>query len=147
VMTLRQAATIIARHGLHRGPNFATRRPRRFDLCAALYLAAEGSPAPAALYGADPHAARDLIEASPDAMTAIVTVSNSLATEPPTSEVTGVDGQIAEVTEYIEHLADWTDYPGPGNSLPPTDTEVINLLQRLAGEVDKQTTAQIGATA
>ena len=136
VDTLRLAAQIINLHGLHRGPHFVSGAwsGHLHDVCAAIYLASEGGPCPAE-FTTDPNAARDLIEASSDAMAAIVAISDSLDTEAPVTEVI-VDGQIAEVTEHIEHLAAWTDRPGIGETAPPTDTEVIGRLLRVADQLD-----------
>ncbi|MGA4867518.1 hypothetical protein ACPB9J_33330 [Streptomyces lavendulocolor] len=130
--TTKRTHEMVAIHircrGLHNGPQFATPGPRpRLDICAAYYLVTEGGPVPPEFY-TDETAAIRLIECSAPTMRALRELSAALDTEPPVTTIApGVD-----VPDYIEHVSHWAATPALGDTRPPTESEVIGRILRVA---------------
>lgn len=130
--TLYSAAAYITLHGLHTGEQFAAPNGA-LDICAAAYHGAHGR-IPAEFY-TDEDAAITLIEASAPAMAAIRAVSDSLETEPCTTEI--APGH--EVPDYVEHVSTWAMTPPVGASEPPSFSEVVGRLMRVAHQLTTPT--------
>lgn len=118
--TLQRAAHLIAHRGLHTGPQFVDRATLGVDICAAIYLAAEGICPDEFL--TDEDASIHLIQGSARSMLAIQAISNGLPTEPPVTEI--CPGH--EVPDHIEHVCHWAMAPGRSAS------EVIDRILRTA---------------
>ncbi|WP_331756714.1 hypothetical protein [Streptomyces decoyicus] len=122
--TLQRAAHLISHRGLHTGPQFVDRATLGVDICAAIYIAAEGICPDEFLTNEDASIA--VIQASASSMLAIQAVSKSLPTEPPVTEIRpGHD-----VPDHVEHLCHWAMAPGRSAS------EVIGRILRTAHTID-----------
>lgn len=117
---LHGAARLIHLRGLHRGDQFA--HLQRLDVCAAIYLAAEGGPMPPEFF-TDEVASLRMIETSTTAMAAIRALSAALDSEP-----CETNGQ----PDFIEHVANWAATPPIGEPFPPSTAEVIGRILRAA---------------
>ncbi|MGV9891667.1 DUF6197 family protein [Streptomyces sp. NPDC003395] len=124
---LSQTAYVISRCGLHRGDQFADSHTPALDICAAVYLAAEGH-IPTAFHH-DEDASIRIIKASPTAMAAIKALSDALDSDPcETKDATGL-----YVPDYIEHVSNWAATASPiAPKQPPTESEVIGRILRAA---------------
>ncbi|MDX2658313.1 hypothetical protein PV402_39700 [Streptomyces scabiei] len=127
--TLRLAAHIITHRGLHTDDQFADRLTRRVDICAAIYLATQPYQRPERLnipaeFFTDEGHAITLIEANPQAMQAIRTVSAAITNY----LVPDTDGQ----PDVIEHVSNWVRTPPIGCTTPPSMSEVIGCILRAA---------------
>lgn len=130
---LDETAHIISSYGLHTGAQFAADDSDAVDICAAVYLAAEGTCPPE--FSTDETISIAIIEASAKAMTAIKAISDALDSSVCESEI--VPG--LWVPEYIEHVSNWAATPPIGEKTPPTVSEVIGRIQRAANTVRSQT--------
>jgi hypothetical protein len=119
--TLGKTAYILNQVGIHRGDQFADRHTPALDVCAAVYLAAEG--ALPGIFHTDEITSIDLIERSQPAMDAIRALSAALDTEP--CETNGRP-------DYIEHVSNWAATRAPFSDAPPTTSEVIGRILRAA---------------
>jgi hypothetical protein len=130
---LNEMAFRIHQNGLHTGGQFAqiAAHSVRLDICAIAYLKAEGN-IPVEFFS-DEVASIRLIECSAGAMQAIRAISDSLDTEPCTTEIApGVD-----IPDYIEHVSNWAATPAVGETTPPTVSEVIGRILRAARTADQ----------
>lgn len=126
--TLTKAAWILNETGIHRGENFADRHTPALDVCAAIYLAAEGTLPH--IFHRDELASIDLIEASQPAMDAIRALSQALDSEP--CETNGRP-------DHIEHVSTWAMTPALFDSAPPSLNDVLGRLLRTAQNLDAPT--------
>lgn len=133
--TLVRAAHLLNILGLHTGDQFAARHVG-LDVCAAIYVAAEGDTFPAE-FTTDEVASIRLIEASAGAMTAIRALSAVLDSEPCETEIEPG----THVPDYIEHVSNWAATAPIGATEPPTKDEVIDRILRAANVASLQTTA------
>jgi len=117
---LRRAARILTHEGLHTGDQFAGTYTG-FDVCAALYIAAEDE-VPTEFFS-DEATSLDTIAASQPAMAAIKAVSDALDTD-----ACETNGQ----PDYIEHVSNWASTTAPFETAPPPANEVIGRLLRTA---------------
>lgn len=124
--TLIETAHIITTHGLHRGPQFAASNSDAIDVCAAIYMAAEGT-CPTE-FAEDEDASLAIISASAPAMAAIRALSDALDTDVCETEI--APGYW--VPDYIEHVTHWAATPPIGCTEPPTVDEVIDRILRTA---------------
>lgn len=129
--TLRRAAHLISHRGLHTGDQFVDQATDTADLAAAVFVAAEGH-IPAEFY-TDENTSLEIIAASAGAMAAIRTLSDSLITSAPYTEIApGLD-----IPDYIEHVSSWAISNHAFGDRPPTVSEVIGALHRAATAADK----------
>ena len=133
--TLRRTAHIINFFGLHTGEQFAAADSNALDVAAAIYFAAE-NVFPAEFY-TDEVTSLAIISASAPAMAAICTLSGSLITDPPYTQIApGLD-----VPDYIEHVSSWASTTPAFGTRPPNVSEVIGALHRAAQAADALATA------
>ncbi|MFE1451928.1 DUF6197 family protein [Streptomyces olivaceoviridis] len=132
---LEETAHILTTHGLHRGEQFAATDCDAVDICAAVYMAAEGTCPPE--FAEDEGASRDLIESSERSMAAIRAISAAITNY----EVPDSDGH----PDLIEHVSQWTFTPPIGEKTPPTTSEVIGCILRAANTLATQTTTDHAA--
>ncbi|WP_330479904.1 hypothetical protein OG301_38860 (plasmid) [Streptomyces platensis] len=118
--TLQRAAHLISHRGLHTGTQFVDRATLGVDICAAIYIAAEGICPDEFL--TDEDASISLIQASARSMLAIQAVSKSFPTGPPVTEI--CPGH--DVPDHIEHVCHWAMTGGRSAS------EVIGRILRTA---------------
>lgn len=131
--TLEETAHILTAYGLHHGKQFAATTSDALDVCAAVYLAAEGTCPPQ--FSTDEDVSLCIIEASAPAMTAIRAISSVL--DSPVCETEMVPG--FWVPDYVEHVSSWAT-PVDG-STPPSIDEVIGRILRAANTLAIQTPA------
>ncbi|MEU8469641.1 hypothetical protein AB0F30_17235 [Streptomyces sp. NPDC029006] len=132
---LAETAHILTTHGLHTGEQFAATDSDAVDICAAVYMAAEGT-CPIE-FSTDESTSLAIIEASAPAMAAIRAISDSLDSDVNETEI--APGM--SVPDYIEHVSQWAMTPGIGQTTPPTTSEVIGRILRAANHVAIQTAA------
>lgn len=126
--TIRKMATFIVNDGLHTGNQFATPSPlNRLDICAIAYVVAEDRPAPPEFF-TDELASIRIIECSAPAMQAIRAISHGLDSEPSMDTL----NRGVQVPNYIEHVSNWAATRSIGEKQPPTTSEVIGRLHRIA---------------
>lgn len=130
---LEEAAHVLTVMGLHTGPQFASSRSDALDVCAAIFLAAEGVCPPE--FSVNEVASLAIIEASAPAMTAIKAISDVLDSHVCETEI--VPGFY--VPDYVEHVSTWAMRPGIGQTEPPTVDEVIGRILRAANTLAIQT--------
>lgn len=131
---LDRTAKLLHREGLHTGEQFAG-KDGALDVCAAIYLAAEGRIPPE--FYTDEDASLLLIGCSAKAMLAIQAISAVLDTEPCVTVI--CPGH--EVPDYIEHVSHWAATRAPLAETPPTVSEVIGRILRAADHLDQLTAA------
>ncbi|MFD8839782.1 DUF6197 family protein [Streptomyces griseofuscus] len=134
VEILEETAHIIHTYGLHRGEQFAANDSDAVDICAAVYLAAQGTCPPE--FSTDETTSLAIIEASAPTMTAIKAISDALDSSVCESEI--VPG--LWVPEYIEHVSNWAATPPIGEKTPPTVSEVIGRIHRAVNNLRSHTT-------
>ena len=132
--TLVEAARIITTHGLHTGEQFAATDSDAVDICAAVYMAAEGTCPPE--FADDELASIAIIEASAPAMAAIRAISEVLDSSVCETEI----APGLYVPDYIEHVSNWAATTPIGGTQPPTTSEVIGRILRAANTLTTQTT-------
>ncbi|MFF8910569.1 DUF6197 family protein [Streptomyces olivaceoviridis] len=137
--TLAETAHIISTHGLHTGEQFAATDSDAVDICAAVYMAAEGTCPPE--FANDEVASLAIIEASAPAMAAIRAISEVLDSSVNETEIEPGTW----VPDYIEHVSQWAMTPGIGQTEPPTTSEVIGRILRAANTLAIQTPAATAA--
>lgn len=130
---LRRAADLIHADGLHTGNQFMDQATGALDIAAAIYITAEGG-IPDAFY-TDEVTSLAIIGASAPAMAAIRTLSGSLITAPPYTQI--VPGH--NVPDHIEHVSNWASTTPTFGTRPPTVSEVIGALHRAAQAADALT--------
>lgn len=130
---LEETAHIISTYGLHTGSQFAASDSDAVDICAAVYLAAQGTCPPE--FATDEITSIAIIEASAPAMTAIKAISDALDSSVCETEV--VPGMW--VPDYVEHVSNWAATPPIGEKTPPTVSEAIGRIFRAANAVRSQT--------
>ena len=136
---LRRASDRINQRGLWTGDQFIEPSGRRIDVCAAIYLAAEGGFIPDE-FRTDEDAAIRLIECSAPAMQAIRAVSDHLDTQPPYTEIApGI-----EVCDYIEHVSHWAANRPEAVAAWYVEAAVVGRLVRIADALQIPT-AQLAA--
>ena len=124
--TLERAAYILTLFGLHTGDQFAATDSHALDVCAAVYMAAEGTCPPE--FTTNEAESLAIIGASAPAMAAIRAISNALDTEVCETEIApGVT-----VPDYIEHVSNWAATPPVFATQPPSIDEVIGRILRAA---------------
>ncbi|MFF7476603.1 hypothetical protein [Streptomyces sp. NPDC008092] len=131
--TLERAAYLISMLGLHTGDQFAAAESDALDVCAAVYMAAEGICPPE--FSTDELTSITLIESSALAMAAIRAISDVL-------DSSVCEDQIAPgmyVPNYIEHVSNWAATAPIGEKTPPTTSEVIGRILRAANTLATQT--------
>ncbi|MFJ1900447.1 hypothetical protein [Streptomyces sp. NPDC088115] len=128
---LRRAADLIHTDGLHTGDQFVDQTTGAVDIAAAIYIVAEGG-IPDAFY-ADENTSLAIIGSSAPAMAAIRTLSDSLITPAPYTEIAAG----LEIPDYIEHVSSWAATKHMLGDRPPTVSEVIGALHRAATAADK----------
>ncbi|MFR9794179.1 hypothetical protein ACL07V_37090 [Streptomyces sp. MB22_4] len=133
VEILEETAHIINTYGLHTSTQFAADDSDAVDICAAVYLAAEGTCPPE--FSTDETTSIAIIEASAKAMTAIKAISDALDSDVNETEI--VPG--LWVPEYIEHVSNWAATPPIGEKTPPSTSEVIGRIHRAANTLRSQT--------
>jgi hypothetical protein len=130
---LIETAHIITTHGLHRGPHFAASDSDAVDVCAAAFMASEGT-CPTE-FSTDEDASIAIISASAPAMAAIRAISDALDSDVNDTEI--APGYY--VPDYIEHVTQWVQRPGIGCTEPPTTSEVIGRILRARNNLAIQT--------
>lgn len=128
--TLRRAAHLINHRGLHTGDEFVDQATNAPDLAAAIFVAAENH-VPAEFY-TDENTSIEIIAASAPTIAAIRTLSDSLITSAPYTEI----APAVEVPDYIEHVSSWAATNHAFGNRPPTVSEVIGALHRAAQAAD-----------
>ncbi|MFG2676969.1 hypothetical protein [Streptomyces sp. NPDC048445] len=128
---LRRTAHLINHHDLHADHQFIDQATNAIDLAAAIFIAAEGH-IPAEFY-TDENTSLAIIGASAPAMAAIRTLSDSLITPAPYTEI--APGH--EIPDYIEHVSSWATTKHMFADRPPTLSEVIGALHRAAEAADQ----------
>ncbi|WP_406163952.1 hypothetical protein OG298_45345 (plasmid) [Streptomyces sp. NBC_01005] len=131
---LRRTAGAISFFGLHTGEQFAASDSDALDVCAAIYLVAESGMLPAE-FKTDENVSLAIIGASAPAMAAIRTLSGSLITPAPYTEI----APGLEIPDYIEHVSSWATTKHMFADRPPTVSEVIGALHRAAQAADALT--------
>lgn len=132
---LVEAANILIVMGLHTGTQFAATDSDAVDICAAVYLAAEGTFPPE--FSTDEVTSLAIIEASALAMAAIRAISKVLDSSVNETEIEPGTW----VPDYIEHVSQWAMTPGIGQTKPPTVDEVVARILRAANTLAIQTPA------
>ncbi|WP_331729011.1 hypothetical protein OG693_39200 (plasmid) [Streptomyces sp. NBC_01259] len=129
--TLRRTAHLLDHFGLHTGDQFIDQTTNAPDLAAAIFFAAEGH-IPAEFY-TDENTSLEIIAASAPAVAAIRTLSDSLITPAPYTEI----APGLEIPDYIEHVSSWATTKHLFADRPPTVSEVIGALHRAAQAADQ----------
>ena len=125
---LKAMATFIDRYGLHTGDQFAAPGPcAPLDICALAFIVAERCAPPAEFF-TDELASIRLIECSAPAMQTIRAISHGLDSEP---SMDTLDRGV-QVPNHIEHVSNWAATRSIGEKQPPTTSEVIGRLHRIA---------------
>lgn len=119
---LRASAHAATYHGLQAGRTYVD-TDGRLCLVGSIYVGVTGHIPD--VFGTDPKAATDLIEANPDVMAAVWAVSNAIGTDAPTDSETGAPCP-------IEHLWYWQLDRRIDTGKPPTPAETVGLLLRAA---------------
>ncbi|MYW49636.1 hypothetical protein [Streptomyces sp. SID161] len=133
--TLIETAHIITTHGLHTGNQFAATDSDAIDICAAVYMAAEGTCPPE--FSTDEDTSLAIISASAPAMAAIRALSDALESDVNDTEI--APGYT--IPDHIEHVTQWVLRPGIGCTEPPTVDEVIGRILRAANTLAIQTSS------
>ncbi|MFB7649381.1 hypothetical protein ACFC0S_16015 [Streptomyces sp. NPDC056084] len=129
---LRDAAALINRHGLHTGDEFVG-PDGALDVAAALYQAA--TLILPADFRTDAQSAIGHIKHSQRAMTAICAVYSTLPAAWPEAHN---DDQVIDTVSHWAAVGD----AGPDQQ-PPTTSEVLGRLLRLADRLEQQNTALV----
>jgi hypothetical protein len=138
--TLERTAYILTMLGLHTGDQFAASDSDALDICAAVYMAAEGTCPPE--FTTDEVASLAIIGASAPAMAAIRAISDALDSEACETEIEPG----TRVPDYIEHVSNWAATASPIHpKRPPTVDEVIGRILRAAQALDQRTSHQTSA--
>jgi hypothetical protein len=132
---LERTAYLITMLGLHTGDQFAATDSDALDICAAVYMAAEGPCPPE--FTTDEVTSLAIIGASAPAMAAIRAISEVLDSSVCETETT--PGLYEP--DYIEHVSNWAATPPIGSTQPPTVSEVIGRILRAANHAATQTPA------
>ena len=131
---LVETAHIITVCGLHTGTQFAATDSDAIDICAAVYMAAEGT-CPSE-FSTDEIASIAIIEASAPAMAAIRAISDVLDSSVCETEIE----PDTYVPDYIEHVSNWAATAPIGATVPPTPDEVRARVLHAANTLAIQTT-------
>ncbi|MFE6412622.1 hypothetical protein ACFVOR_37445 [Streptomyces sp. NPDC057837] len=132
--TLERTAYLLTMLGLHTGDQFAARDSDALDVCAAVYMATEGTCPPE--FTTDEVASLAIIGASAPAMAAIRAISDVLDSAVCETEVEPGTW----VPDYIEHVSNWAATASPVEpKRPPTVDEVIGRILRAANHAAIQT--------
>ncbi|GAA1110729.1 hypothetical protein [Streptomyces javensis] len=127
---LRRAVELIEKHGLLTGDSDGFIGPNgELDVCLAIYQGATGVLPE--VFRTDADAAIELIKASVWAMAAIRAVYDTLDSS---MDADGPD-------EVIDRVSHWANTAPDRHSRPPTRTEVMGRLLRVAEDLDHKATA------